>query len=195
MVQMKLGGKNSESVYISSATAVEKNAGETFGYFCVLNVLMGVSEVFWRILNCISSCCVCLNSTSSTLHHMDSITFSFLYVPLESNLLIVVHNDTCGDSSLKSPPIGFNKLRQHARQCQAAAREQGEHKHQVEQEHAVHFFGSSHSPNHDSEPTNILVWFHSVGFASVLIGGLYSEPSTVKTAVQWSWLWLFSVCI
>lgn len=33
--------------------------------------------------------------------------------------------------------------------------------------------------------------FHSVVFARVLIGGLYSEPFASKAGVQWSWLKLF----
>lgn len=162
---------------------------------------MDVSQLLFRSPNtlpdlyffllCMSYC----NSTSRTLYHMDSITFSVS--TSESFHLIVVRHGTCGNSSLKTPPIGFNKLSQHVHHCQAAAREQEEHEHQVEPEHAhnhaVHF-PAALTPL-TTTLTNILVWFHSVVFARVLIGGLHSKLSAVKAGVQRSWLWLFSVCI
>lgn len=148
---------------------------------------MGVSQFLWRILNSLSQIYI-------TVHYVDSIIFS---TPLGSYHFTVVHYGTCGNSSLKTPPIGFNKLSQHAQPCQAAAREQGTHNHQVEQEHghnhAVHFLAAVTLLT--TTPTNVLMWFHSVVFARVLIGGLYSEPSAVRDGVQWSWLWLFSVWI
>lgn len=97
----------------------------------------------------------------------------------------MVHNGTCGNSSLETPPIGFNKLRHYTHHCQAAAREQEKHNYQVEQEHA-----HNHA-THDLAAailltpmlTNIFVWLYSVVFARLLIGGLYSELSAAKAGV------------
>lgn len=84
--------------------------------------------------------------------------------------------------------MGFNKLSQHTHHCQAAAREQGEHNHQVEQEHAhnhaVRFLAAVTLLT--TTLTIVVMWLHSVVFARVLIGGFYPEPFAVKAGVQWA---------